>query len=590
MEQKLVKETFFKFFTTALASSVTLSVLSMTDLMIAGNVVGEKGLAAVSLALPVVILVQIASALWGTGGAIVFSARLGEGDLRACGRILTLSLAGALASGLLLGAGGLFFLRPLVSLLGAADGEEFYLASQYVGVLLAGMPVMILSPVMITYLRNDSREGYSMACVVICSLLNIVLSLFAGIVLKLGILGIGGATVVSQLVCCVLAGGKLLQQSRLYGLARDAFSLRLMGEIFKPGSTVALIFFCQMLLTVVVNRTLNAEGGAAVYAVIKYLINFLFALFDGVTGAMQPMLGIYYGEREQQNVRATARYAFCTMAVLALLMFLLLELGGPLLCGIFGVETPRMQEMTIAASRIIGVYCFGAAAVTFLNAFYRCVGRERISFLLGLFDNLLFPLAGIFLYVQLLSMGTMGVFLGIGSSAFFTLLFWALLCRPWKHGILLLRKEQFSSQENEYHKIISATFQEAVQITESVEEYCEEHAISPKKQYYISLFIEELIINVVGLAEESRGHGRTAKTYYADIRIAPQADGSIWLRIRDNLTEWMPASMDIQDPSQLVQLDEDGSVNELGIGIIKRLSKSYSYKRTIGFNNFSAIL
>ena len=387
MEQKLVKETFFKFFTTALASSVTLSVLSMTDLMIAGNVVGEKGLAAVSLALPVVILVQIASALWGTGGAIVFSARLGEGDLRACGRILTLSLAGALASGLLLGAGGLFFLRPLVSLLGAADGEEFYLASQYVGVLLAGMPVMILSPVMITYLRNDSRQGYSMACVVICSLLNIVLSLFAGIVLKLGILGIGGATVVSQLVCCVLAGGKLLQQSRLYGLARDAFSLRLMGEIFKPGSTVALIFFCQMLLTVVVNRTLNAEGGAAVYAVIKYLINFLFALFDGVTGAMQPMLGIYYGEREQQNVRATARYAFCTMAVLALLMFLLLELGGPLLCGIFGVETPRMQEMTIAASRIIGVYCFGAAAVTFLNAFYRCVGREHISFLLGLFDR-----------------------------------------------------------------------------------------------------------------------------------------------------------------------------------------------------------
>lgn len=109
MEQKLVKETFFKFFTTALASSVTLSVLSMTDLMIAGNVVGEKGLAAVSLALPVVILVQIASALWGTGGAIVFSARLGEGDLRACGRILTLSLAGALASGLLLGAGGCSF-------------------------------------------------------------------------------------------------------------------------------------------------------------------------------------------------------------------------------------------------------------------------------------------------------------------------------------------------------------------------------------------------------------------------------------------------------------------------------------------------
>lgn len=79
------------------------------------------------------------------------------------------------------------------------------------------MPVMILSPVLITYLRNDSRQGYSMACVVICSLLNIVLSLFAGIVLKLGILGIGGATVVSQLVCCVLAGGKLRSRAACMG-------------------------------------------------------------------------------------------------------------------------------------------------------------------------------------------------------------------------------------------------------------------------------------------------------------------------------------------------------------------------------------
>ena len=91
MEQKLVKETFFKFFTTALASSVTLSVLSMTDLMIAGNVVGEKGLAAVSLALPVVILVQIASALWGTGGAIVLLifgvGLIGEGLQRRGGEV-----------------------------------------------------------------------------------------------------------------------------------------------------------------------------------------------------------------------------------------------------------------------------------------------------------------------------------------------------------------------------------------------------------------------------------------------------------------------------------------------------------------------
>ncbi|MCI5732206.1 MAG: hypothetical protein MR304_11785, partial [Eubacterium sp.] len=59
MEQKIVRNTFFKFFFPALASSLMLSVISMTDLMIAGNFVGETALTTISLALPVIIYVQI---------------------------------------------------------------------------------------------------------------------------------------------------------------------------------------------------------------------------------------------------------------------------------------------------------------------------------------------------------------------------------------------------------------------------------------------------------------------------------------------------------------------------------------------------
>ena len=62
MEQKIVKNTFFKFFFPALASSLMLSVISMTDLMIAGNFVGETALTTISLALPVIIYVQIITA------------------------------------------------------------------------------------------------------------------------------------------------------------------------------------------------------------------------------------------------------------------------------------------------------------------------------------------------------------------------------------------------------------------------------------------------------------------------------------------------------------------------------------------------
>lgn len=590
MERKLVRETFFKFFPPTLASSVTLSVLSMTDLVIAGQFVGEKGLAAISLALPVTIFVQIVAALMGMGGAIVFSARLGEGDMTACSQVFTLSLAGTLCCGILASAAGLFWLEPLIGMLGASGGEEFQLASVYIGTLFAGMPFMILSPVMMTFLRNDSKQGYSMFCVVFCALFNLIFSLVFCIVCGMGIRGIGLATILSQFLACILAGVKLFQKNKSYGLVRRFFSWERLAAILKPGSTVALIFFCQVLLTVMVNRILITEGGAAVYAVVKYLINFLFALFDGVTGAVQPMLGIYYGEREKENVKATAEYSFRTMAVVSGIMFLFLELGGGIICHLFGVESEHTRNMTIEAVRIIGFYCFGAAAVTFLNSFYRCVGREKISFFMGLFDNLVVPFSCILFFVYGCHMGTRGVFLGLSCGAFCTLALWAVICRPWKNGVLLLDETQFPGREQEYHEIVAASPKEVGQVMERVEEYCEAMAISPKKQFYINLSIEELIVNVAGLAEEDNQKKKRKKEYYADIRIAVSKDGTVRLRIRDNLTEWVPTAFDIHEVSLLEHMPESGGMNEFGIGIIKKIAREYSYKRTIGFNNFSVIL
>ena len=35
---------------------------------------------------------------------------------------------------------------------------------------------------------------------------------------------------------------------------------------------------------------------------------------------------------------------------------------------------------------------------------------------------------------------------------------------------------------------------------------------------------------------------------------------------------------------------EKNPVNELGIGIVKKIAAEYSYRRTIGYNNFMVVL
>lgn len=593
MEEQIVKDTFQRFFLPTVTASVTLSVISMTDLVIAGRFVGEVALTSISLALPIIILVQILAALFGTGGAIALSARLGRGEMEECSRIFTCALGSALLFGILAGFFGILFLEPIVLLCGGEYGEVMEGARAYMGTLFLGMPFLVLSPVMMTYLRNDNEQKYSMICVITSGLFNIIASAGFAALLHMGIFGIAFATVLSQILSCILASRRLFRKNRSFHLTKILPDKKLFLTILGPGLPVAAIFLSQVILTVVINRILMSAGGGlgvAVYAVTKYLINFLYALFDGVTGSIQPMLGIYYGEREWENIRYTIKHSLAAMFLLALLMFLSMEFFGLPLCRLFGVESGPLTDMTIQAMKLEGFCCLTAAIITYMNAFYRCIGQEKVSFALSIGDNLLFPIGCILFFSRVLSFGITGVWVGLLAGNICTLLSLACYCLYKGKGFLLLDKATFERPGKEYHQIFPATPHQIKLLLPDVERFCAEMDISMKKEYYITLAIEELVVNVISLAQEDNSRHRASKEYYVDIRISPGENGEVGLRIRDNLTEFNPGELSTEDIKSLALENEDSAINLLGIGMVKKIAKDYSYKRTIGFNNFSVLL
>lgn len=593
MEERIVKETFHQFFLPTLTASITLSVLSMTDLIISGRFVGEDALTSISLALPITMFIQIAAALFGTGGAIALSARLGEGDRTQCSRIFTLSLGSAAAVGIAAAIAGTLLLEPIILLCGGSQGVVMELAKDYIGTLFLGMPFMILSPVMMTYLRNDNEQRYSMICVVTCGLFNVVFSTAFATVFHMGIMGIALATVMAQLLGCIMASLRLFRSNRMFHLVKCRPDFTLFAQILKPGLPVTVIFLSQAILTVIINRILMTEGGSqgvAVYAVIKYLINFMYALFDGVTGAIQPMLGIYYGEKEKQNILYTVKHSLVTMFGIALLMFLVMELLGGPLCRLFGVESGLLTEMTISAMHIEGICCLTSAFITYINAFYRCTGNEKVSFFISAGDNLLFPAGCVLLLSRGLTLGISGVWWGLVAGNLCTIVIWLFYCISRRQGPLLLDPAQYQRPADEYHVIYPAVQEQIQKLLTGVENFCAEREISMKREYYISLAIEELVVNVVNLAREDTRQQKHSREYYVDIRISPRPDGQVWLRIRDNLTEFNPGDLSTEDMKELALKNSDSPVNELGIGLVKKIAREYSYKRTIGFNNFSVIL
>lgn len=588
--EKIIKRTFFKFFGPTLVASLALAVVSMTDLIVAGQLLGSGAFTAISLALPVTIFVQIIAAVFGGGAGIVLSNLLGQGERERCNRVFTTALLSAAAIGVAAAALGLLFLDPLILLLGGQPGESMDAARQYIGILLFGMPFLILAPVQLTFLRNDSNPRYSMLCVLAGGVWNLAANISLVLLFDLGITGIAVGTVTSQILSCVLPGRKLYRKNSSFHLTRKpCWSFSAVREMARPGLTAAMIFFFQVVLTVVINRTLALTGGESavgIYAVVKYLITFLYAFYDGVTGAVQPMLGVYRGEGEIDNLRRTVSVSFKIMLLMSAGITLALELGAPLICMIFGVEQD-MLDITVTAIRIQALFCMTAGILAYLGAFYRCTGHAGAAMVIAVCNNLIFPVSIILLLANFTPLGSNSVYWGLVFTDYATLL--VLFCtlrifRRKGESPLLLIPVQDVQDGAVYHVLIQDKYEDIPRISAEIDRFCEEHGVPVKKQYTISLCMEELVVNVIQMGFHKE------RDNYIDIRVSVLPDQRVILRIRDDAVEFDPAQSKEASLDDLMDGSHQEDHNELGLLMVKKMAQSYSYKRTVGFNDFMVVL
>ena len=168
------------------------------------------------------------------------------------------------------------------------------------------------------------------------------------------------------------------------------------------------------------------------------------------------------------------------------------------------------------------------------------------------------------------------VYLGLVASDIATLLFW-----------LLFRKAAVKKTHDEdtstiiFTKIIPLEEKNVHSLLEEVEKLGDEYDFSPKISYYISICMEEMVVNTMQMAKND------SKKYNVDVKIKRLADGEVVIRIRDDFIEFDPTA---KTAGSALEAAEEESFNLLGIGIVKNVAKEYDYKRTIGFNNFRIVL
>ena len=177
----------------AIISMLASSLYNIIDQIFIGHAVGYLGIAATTIAFPIVTIVMSVGTLLGVGGSAFAAIKLGEGNKRDAERILNTVAGVLLVVSLCLVVLGLLFLEPILTLFGATDATMLY-SKQFGGVMIAIIPLTTYVIALANMARTDGNPRLSMRALVGGVIINIILAPIFIFSCGWGILGAALAT------------------------------------------------------------------------------------------------------------------------------------------------------------------------------------------------------------------------------------------------------------------------------------------------------------------------------------------------------------------------------------------------------------
>lgn len=562
------KKMFSRLLAPSLISYIGLALGDVADAIVVGNKLGVTGLAAISLALPVFMLINVLMHGFGSGGAIVYSRLMGEGNDDKAIRNFNSVLRMSVLISVILSVLGNIFMEPLLKVLGTVreDGELFTTAFEYIQIIVTGMPLIVIAYVLNYYLRNSGNEKLAGLGFTVANIVDIVLNIILVLVVRMGAGGAALSTIIGQLVAIAFYLPCILRKkSNLYFTLKGENIIETI-RCFKVGFSSSVQYIFTFIFILSVNNILMAlsgDVGVAIFDVVQNISFIIMYLYEGVAKASQPIISTFCGERNVKGQKNILSYSIVSGSIVGGIAIICIAVFSEFMCQIFGLRGSEAINMGIYALR---VYCAGAFFAG-LNVLYEnfeqsCEKEDNaffIAFLRG--AAILIPVTFILAFFDVKIFWWLFPITEVLSFVVYII---------WRY--LKNKKDDFN-QERVYTCTISNSFKDMEYLMNKIDEFSVKWNANEEQKYYVVMTIEEICVTIINQFTEN-DNGRIQVTFIAN------EDESFDLHIRDNAVSFNPFEMNTGKADEDVEFDMDA----MGILMIKETAKSFHYRRYQGFN------
>ena len=574
MDTKFAGAAYKHFLIWGICASLALTVCTIVDATIVGNLVGPNGLAVANIATPVFLLYALLGVTVGVGANVQIGRLLGASDVSEANRVFHSQLCFGLIIGLM-SLSPVLFKDAFFTFLGVTE-ELYPLAEQYLTIVMWSAPVFVMYHILSVSVRTDSNPKLSAIASAVVIIANITLDLFFMKVLKLGIVGASASLCISEALGVLVLLAHFLQKHRLLKLRLVFPKLSDIGSFIYNGFGMGSEHIFDAVVMLVFNTLLLRFGGAsgtlyvAIYGVIYTLSTIPISLFDGASDALLTVTAFLVGESDTDGIYAVLKKALSAVIISGGIITLFCTVFSDAFIWFFGIRDPEAIEIASVALRIFAINIVFMGVNTVITAFWQSIGRAKFAGAMTVIRDCILMLVLGALFIPNANI--------IGLSI--TYICTEILCTLMIVGVLVFRssKKYVSKEYGMTGKCFERSYlieaESMAQISGDLEAVCEEWEIGMKQSFFINFICEELLLNVIkfGLDDESK-----KKAYYISIKLM-EKDGDYALRIRDNVSLYNP-------------FESDGDEIDLGVlKLIQKKTKYCDYQRKMIFNYLYMII
>jgi len=377
----------------AIIGMFVMSFHNVIDTFFIARYVGTIGVGALSIAMPIQMIIMALAGSVGIGGGSIISRKLGSNETEKAnqvfGNVLSIVFFISIVGVIL----GFSLLNPLLYLFGSSKTILPY-ARDYMGIILYGTAFFVFSMAMNNVIRSEGNAKTAMGTMLISAILNIILTPIFIFVFGLGIKGAALATVVAQGIAVIYlliyfaSGRSSLSFKSLY-LRPQWFIIK---EIMAIGSSFFVHQAAGSIMLIVANHMLIFYGGdlaISVFGIIYKVIMFSVMPLMGIVQGLLPLVGYNFGANQHERVSESILLALKTAIILSLFAFVIIMSFPRSIILIFTDETAAM-EMGGTALRIMFALSMTISIQQITSGVFQALGKAKEAFIISMSRQVLF--------------------------------------------------------------------------------------------------------------------------------------------------------------------------------------------------------